>query len=291
MANTDLILRVRSAGIVPHKDRPGEQLTWKRLQVAAIVAAYAAAAVSTTNNNKDLNTGTTLNIQKKNNTKKKAQKNINVAEEEVTSFVYASNDSGGGRGMVLPPPLPLSSHITHQPLPSRPRSAASYSLSPSSVFSSASSSATSSSCEEISCDHHHQSEMSPSTNITITNNNNIHHTATPPITTIVPNTTTSAIYAEHIEMKQLYIRCHQPGSSLGCSVVNGPNTCPGIFVQDVKKGKLAARCGLEIGDQIIKVNNVDVATIGFDDAITLLKSLTNLSLLVRKGVARHIFQW
>ena len=74
-------------------------------------------------------------------------------------------------------------------------------------------------------------------------------------------------------------------------MVNGPITCPGIFVQNVKQGKLAAKCGLEIGDQIVKVNNVDVSTIGFDGAITLLKSLTNLSLLVRKGVARHIFEW
>ncbi len=91
--------------------------------------------------------------------------------------------------------------------------------------------------------------------------------------------------------KQLYIRCHHPGSSLGCSVVNGPVSCPGIFVQAVKEGKLAAKCGLEVGDQIVKVNSVEVAAIGFEGAISLLKSLSSLSLLVRKGVARHIFEW
>ena len=74
-------------------------------------------------------------------------------------------------------------------------------------------------------------------------------------------------------------------------MVNGPLSCPGIFVQNVKDGKLAQKCGLEVGDQIVKVNNVDVAGIGFDGAITMLKSMSNLSLLVRKGVARHIFEW
>ena len=91
--------------------------------------------------------------------------------------------------------------------------------------------------------------------------------------------------------QQLYIRCQQPGISLGCSVVNGPPSCPGIFVQAVKEGKLAAQCGLEVGDQIVKVNSLEVAAIGFEGAITLLKSLTSLCLLVRKGVARHIFEW
>ena len=100
-----------------------------------------------------------------------------------------------------------------------------------------------------------------------------------------------AIYCSKYNQKHLYIQCHQPGSSLGCSVVNGPLSCPGIFVQNVKDGKLAQKCGLEVGDQIVKVNNVDVAGIGFDGAITMLKSMSNLSLLVRKGVARHIFEW
>lgn len=90
----------------------------------------------------------------------------------------------------------------------------------------------------------------------------------------------------------MYIRCHQPGSSLGCSVLKCPlPSMPGIFVQSIKDGQLADKCGLEVGDQIVKVNNMDVAAIGLDQAIALLKSLTNLSLMVRKGVAKHMFAW
>lgn len=158
----------------------------------------------------------------------------------------------------------------------RPRSAASDSFTP----SSASSSSEEGHSPHHLCDHHlHPSSSEESSTSELT--------STSPILGQYGSSATVSSYNE----KQLYIRCHQPGSSLGCSVVNGPLTCPGIFVQNVKEGKLAAKCGLEIGDQIVKVNNVDVSAIGFDGAITLLKSLTELSLLVRKGVGRHIFEW
>lgn len=98
------------------------------------------------------------------------------------------------------------------------------------------------------------------------------------------------IYCTKYTEKQIYIRAHPPGNSLGCSVVNGPPSCPGIFVQHIKEGRLAEKCGLEIGDQIVKVNNIDVSIIGFEGATTLLKTLDNFSLVIKKGVGKHIVE-
>lgn len=183
MSTNDLTLRVRSTGIVPHRGRPGEKLTWKRLCTQR-----------------------------------------SEGSSEASSFIYA-----------------------------RPRSASSSLTTPPSSASSE---------DRLSSDDAALSQSN-----------------------------SRAIYCSKYNQKHLFIQCHQPGSSLGCSVVNGPISCPGIFIQNVKDGKLAQKCGLEVGDQIVKVNNVDVSVVGFDGAISLLKSMTNLSLLVRKGVAKHIFEW
>src|SRR6218665_2185956 len=86
---------------------------------------------------------------------------------------------------------------------------------------------------------------------------------------------------------QVMIVCQE--QSLGCSVVKGPTNLPGIFVQSVKQGRTACNPGLKVGDEIVKVNNTEVASIGFDGAISMLKSLRSFSLIVRKGVAKHLF--
>nr|XP_027203551.1 probable serine/threonine-protein kinase DDB_G0282963 isoform X2 [Dermatophagoides pteronyssinus] len=192
-------------------------------------------------------------------------------------------------------------HHSHHP--TRPRSASSLTTPASSTISSTSDDHLSSSDDQSDLLIHPQQLSSPSSH------NHHHRQYSPPLPTSMPpkpqtlpsNSSSSSgstslssksrpIYCSNYNEQHLYIQCHQPGSSLGCSVVNGPTTCPGIFVQHVKEGKLAQKCGLEIGDQIVRVNNLDVSVIGFDGAISMLKSLTNISLLVRKGVARHIFE-
>ena len=41
-----------------------------------------------------------------------------------------------------------------------------------------------------------------------------------------------------------------------CSVCSGPRHKPGIYIQSVKQGGLAEETGLEVGDQVIRVNEV-----------------------------------
>ena len=60
-------------------------------------------------------------------------------------------------------------------------------------------------------------------------------------------------------------------------------------MQNVKRGQIADQSGLEVGDQIIQVNGVDVSLMDFSDAINKLKSLPSMTLMVKKGVGRHMF--
>ncbi|CAG2181103.1 unnamed protein product, partial [Oppiella nova] len=100
----------------------------------------------------------------------------------------------------------------------------------------------------------------------------------PPWTTTSPSDSHSDSEGHDCLEANVYIDLK--GKSLGCSVVKGPPNSPGIFVQSVKSGEIAAQSGLEVGDQIIAVNGVDVLHMEFSDAITKLKSLPAMTLMV-----------
>lgn len=255
MSANDLTLRVRSVGVVPLKGRPGDKLTWKRLCVQRSSTSTTMLA------NVNETTATCS------------------GSSEVSSFVFQ-----------------------------RPRSASSSLTTPSSTISSSDDHLSSS---DDQCDIIHPAPPPPlpppvvletsNSNNHHNLHNNVHHhhqtssnslsSSSSAKSSSTNSSASRPIYCSNYNEQHLYIQCHQPGSSLGCSVVNGPITCPGIFVQHVKEGKLAQKCGLEIGDQIVRVNDIDVSVIGFDGAISMLKSMSNISLLVRKGVAKHIFEW
>lgn len=82
------------------------------------------------------------------------------------------------------------------------------------------------------------------------------------------------------------------GQVLGCSVVKGPTSYPGIFVRTVKDGGLAYESGLEVGDQIIGVNGISLepGDIEFNDAIDRIKSCSQMTLTVRKKSGLSLFK-
>ncbi|RWS30246.1 pdzk7-like protein [Leptotrombidium deliense] len=82
------------------------------------------------------------------------------------------------------------------------------------------------------------------------------------------------------------------GQGLGCSVVKGPNSYPGIFVQIVKKGGVAEESGLEIGDQIVGINgtSLEPGDIEFNEAIAMIKSCQQMTLTVRKKSGLNLFR-
>ena len=285
MSANDLTLRVRSVGVVPFKGRgPGDKLSWKRL------CAQRSMTNSCNGDNNIVNDAGVVGTMM-------APTHSSGSSSEVSSFVYHQHHHHHNNH--------ANNHTRHHSHhPTRPRSASSLTTPASSTISSTSDDHLSSSDDQSDLLIHPQQLSSPSSH------NHHHRQYSPPLPTSMPpkpqtlpsNSSSSSgstslssksrpIYCSNYNEQHLYIQCHQPGSSLGCSVVNGPTTCPGIFVQHVKEGKLAQKCGLEIGDQIVRVNNLDVSVIGFDGAISMLKSLTNISLLVRKGVARHIYEW
>lgn len=82
------------------------------------------------------------------------------------------------------------------------------------------------------------------------------------------------------------------GQVLGCSVVKGPTSYPGIFVRTVKEGGLAHESGLEVGDQIVGVNGISLepGDIEFNDAIDRIKSCSQMTLTVRKKSGLSLFK-
>ena len=287
MSANDLTLRVRSVGVVPFKGRgPGDKLTWKRL-CAQRSMTYSCNGDNVVEMSAINNAGARTMM---------AATHSSGSSSEVSSFVYHQHHHHHHNNN--------NHHRHHTHHPTRPRSASSLTTPASSTISSTSDDHLSSSDDQSdllihpppqpppppppsSHNHHHRPLSPPSMPLlhsTLPSNSSSSGSTS-------PSSTSRPIYCANYNEQHLYIQCHQPGSSLGCSVVNGPASCPGIFIQHVKEGKLAQKCGLEIGDQIVRVNDLDVSVIGFDGAISMLKSLTNISLLVRKGVARHIFEW
>lgn len=92
-----------------------------------------------------------------------------------------------------------------------------------------------------------------------------------------------------VEEQQVYVSL-SAGQGLGCSVVRGPQTFPGIFVQSVRPRGVAEEAGLELGDQIVGLNgHLFVAGFDFGTAIAQIKASSEMTLVVRKKVGTGLF--
>ncbi|XP_022245117.1 harmonin-like isoform X2 [Limulus polyphemus] len=92
------------------------------------------------------------------------------------------------------------------------------------------------------------------------------------------------------EAKETKIQLSSIGASgIGCSIAKGPPEMPGIYIQTVKPGGLAEKAGLQVGDQIIEMNEDSFLKIKFSEAVALLKSSKTMDLTVRKGAGLDLF--
>ncbi|CAE1166220.1 USH1C [Acanthosepion pharaonis] len=73
-------------------------------------------------------------------------------------------------------------------------------------------------------------------------------------------------------------------TGLGCRIASGPSNHPGIFIQFVKKGGLAEEAGLEVGDQIMHVNETSFLNVSHSQAVVALKGSKHLEVTIRKGI-------
>ncbi|CAG9791944.1 unnamed protein product [Diatraea saccharalis] len=79
-----------------------------------------------------------------------------------------------------------------------------------------------------------------------------------------------------------------PRAKLGCGICKGPEWKPGIFVQFVREGGIAQEAGLRPGDQIISCNGQDFANVTFNEAISAMKAVGRLELVVREGAGTEL---
>ncbi|XP_025085162.1 harmonin-like isoform X7 [Pomacea canaliculata] len=79
-------------------------------------------------------------------------------------------------------------------------------------------------------------------------------------------------------------------SSIGCGILSGPRNFPGIFVEKVRPGSLAHEAGLDVGDQIVEVNDTNFLNISHNEAVMVLKSSKQLNLIIRKKVGMVLFE-
>ncbi|CAH2979703.1 unnamed protein product [Chilo suppressalis] len=79
-----------------------------------------------------------------------------------------------------------------------------------------------------------------------------------------------------------------PRAKLGCGICKGPEWKPGIFVQFVREGGIAQEAGLRPGDQIMSCNGQDFANVTFNEAISAMKAVGRLELVVREGAGTEL---
>ncbi|KAL0839528.1 hypothetical protein ABMA28_016228 [Loxostege sticticalis] len=79
-----------------------------------------------------------------------------------------------------------------------------------------------------------------------------------------------------------------PRAKLGCGICKGPDWKPGIFVQFVREGGIAQEAGLRPGDQILSCNGQDFANISFNEAISAMKAVGRLELVIREGAGTEL---
>lgn len=70
-------------------------------------------------------------------------------------------------------------------------------------------------------------------------------------------------------------------------MVKGPVSCPGIFIQTIKPNGVAERAGLEVGDQIISLNDLSCLPehMQFGEAVEKIKSSKQMKFKVKKNTA------
>ena len=66
------------------------------------------------------------------------------------------------------------------------------------------------------------------------------------------------------------------------SICSGSERTPGIYIQSVRQGELAAEAGLEVGDQILAVNGTEFTGITHSQAVVALKGSQQLNVTVNK---------
>ncbi|CAK1578314.1 unnamed protein product [Parnassius mnemosyne] len=79
-----------------------------------------------------------------------------------------------------------------------------------------------------------------------------------------------------------------PRAKLGCGICKGPDWKPGIFVQFVRDGGIAKEAGLRPGDQILSCNGQDFTNVSFNEAISAMKVIGRLELVIREGAGTEL---
>ncbi|KAG1673057.1 Harmonin [Nymphon striatum] len=111
----------------------------------------------------------------------------------------------------------------------------------------------------------------------------------PPLSLLCGIQSRENIQRNEIIETEVFIHGADSSAGLGCSIANGPEEKPGIFVQTTKVGGLAHEAGLRTGDQIIKMNDTNLENVLFSKAVSLLKSSPNLRLIVLKSAGLDLF--
>ncbi len=81
-----------------------------------------------------------------------------------------------------------------------------------------------------------------------------------------------------------------PRTKLGLGICKGPDWRPGIFVQFTKENSIARESGLRVGDQLLKINGIELSEhVSFNQAVAIMKNSNRLELIVRTGIGLDLF--
>nr|CAH0110013.1 unnamed protein product [Daphnia galeata] len=69
----------------------------------------------------------------------------------------------------------------------------------------------------------------------------------------------------------------------GCSVCEGPPHRRGVYIQTTEEGSVARVAGIKSGDRILHCNGMDMTSVDFDEAVTMLRESTVLNLIISRG--------
>ncbi|CAL1540992.1 unnamed protein product [Lymnaea stagnalis] len=81
--------------------------------------------------------------------------------------------------------------------------------------------------------------------------------------------------------RTLVLKRLKAADALGFNIRGGKEHNFGFYVSKVMPGSEAANLGIQEGDQILKVNNIDFNTLDHAEAVKVLKFSTTIEMLVR----------